>query len=106
MQTQPLPDFPYAAFGESLGFMGLRVNRPEQIDEAWERALSANRPVVFEAVANEDVATLPPHITREQAMHFLKSLPKDAEAGGVIKESIKQVLSGILPAKQHSAKSE
>ncbi len=107
MQTQPLPDFPYAAFGESLGFMGIRVNRPEQIDDAWDRALSADRPVVFEAVANEDVATLPPHITREQAANFLRSLPKDPEAGGVIKESIKQVLSGILPARgQQPAKSD
>jgi pyruvate dehydrogenase (quinone) len=97
MQTQPLPDFPYAAFGESLGFMGIRVNRPEQIDEAWERALGANRPVVFEALANEDIATLPPHITREQAMHFLRAVPKDPDAAGVIKESLKQVLTGILP---------
>jgi pyruvate dehydrogenase (quinone) len=97
MQTQPLPDFPYAAFGESLGFMGIRVNRPEQIDDAWDRALNADRPVVFEAIANEDVATLPPHITRDQALHFLRSLPKDPESAGVIKESIKQVLSGILP---------
>jgi pyruvate dehydrogenase (quinone) len=99
MQTQPLPDFPYAAFGESLGFMGIRVSRPDQIDEAWERALAANRPVVFEAVASGDVATLPPHISREQAMHFLKAAPKDPNAGGVIKESIMQVLSGILPGK-------
>lgn len=97
MQTQPLPDFPYAAFGESLGFESIRVNRPEQIEEAWQRALGANRPVVFEALANEDVATLPPHITREQAMHFLKAVPKDPDARGVIKESVKQLISGIMP---------
>lgn len=100
LQTQPLPDFPYAAFGESLGFVGIRVNRPEQIDDAWERALHADRPVVFEAVASENVATLPPHITREQAAHFLRSMSREPDAGGVIKESIKQVLSGILPAKK------
>jgi pyruvate dehydrogenase (quinone) len=99
MQTQPLPNFPYAAFGESLGFLGIRVAEPGNVGDAWDRALSADRPVVFEAVANEDVATLPPHITREQALHFLKSVRKDPEAGGVIKESVKQVLSGILPVK-------
>lgn len=97
MQTQPLPNFPYAAFGESLGFLGIRVDQPDRIGEAWDRALQADRPVIFDALANEDVATLPPHITREQAMHFLKSSVKDPEAGGVIKESVKQVLSGLLP---------
>src|SRR5579871_6839246 len=99
MQTQPLPDFPYAAFGESLGFLGIRVDKPDRIGGAWDRALSADRPVVFEALANEDVATLPSHITREQAMHFFKSLPKDPDAAGAIKESVMQVLSGILPGK-------
>lgn len=97
MQTQPLPDFPYAAFGESLGFLGIRVDKPDRIDEAWERALSADRPVVFEAIANEDIATLPPHISRERAVNFLKSLRKDGRAGSVITESFKQVLSGVLP---------
>jgi pyruvate dehydrogenase (quinone) len=97
MQTQPLPDFPYAAFGESLGFLGIRVDKPDRIDEAWGRALSADRPVVFEAIANEDIATLPPHISREQAVNFLKSLRKDGRAGSVITESFKQVLSGVLP---------
>ncbi len=103
MQTQPLPDFPYAAFGESLGFIGIRVRRPDQVDDAWERALKADRPVVFEAFANEDVATLPPHITREQALHFFKALPKDPDVGGVLRESIKQVLSGVLPGKTPSS---
>jgi pyruvate dehydrogenase (quinone) len=99
MQTQPLPDFPYAAFGETLGFLGIRVNEPDRIGEAWDRALNADRPVVFEALANEDVATLPPHINREQAINFLKSVRKDSEAAGVIKESVKQLLSGMLPGK-------
>ena len=98
MQTQPLPNFPYAAFGESLGFLGIRVHEPDCVADAWDRALNADRPVVFEAVANEDVATLPPHITREQAMHFLKAVRKDPDAAGVIKESFKQVLSGVLPS--------
>ncbi|HEX3671290.1 MAG TPA: thiamine pyrophosphate-requiring protein [Candidatus Cybelea sp.] len=99
METQPLPDFPYAAFGESLGFLGIRVDRPDRVGEAWDRALNADRPVVFEALANENIATLPPHISREEAMHFLKSVPKDPEAAGIIKESVRQVLSGILPGR-------
>ncbi|MBV8374318.1 MAG: thiamine pyrophosphate-requiring protein [Candidatus Eremiobacteraeota bacterium] len=96
METQPLPDYPYAAFGESLGFLGIRVKRPEEIDDAWQLALNANRPVVFEAVANAGVATLPPHITREEALHFFKATRKEADAG-VIATSIKQVAASIFP---------
>jgi pyruvate dehydrogenase (quinone) len=99
LQTQPLPDFPYAGFAESLGFLGIRIDRPEAIESAWDRALRANRPVVFEAIVDGNVPTLPPHISREQAMHFLKSVRGDADARGMIRESIKQIVSGLVPGK-------
>ena len=100
METQPLPDFPYAAFGESLGFLGIRVNRPDQVDEGWNRALSADRPVVFEAVVNGDVATLPPHISKEQALNFFAALRKDPDRVPIFRESVRQVLSGVFPGAQ------
>lgn len=97
MQTQPLPDFAYARFGESLGFTGIRVNKPEEVDEAWDRALRADRPVVFEAVVDGNVATLPPHISREEAINFLKGVRKERDAVGIVRESIQQLAAGILP---------
>ena len=100
METQPLPDFPYAQFAETLGFVGIRVERPDQVDAAWDRALGADRPVLFEAVVDGNVATLPPHISREQAMHFLQAVRKgDPEERGMIKESIKQLIAGVIPHK-------
>jgi pyruvate dehydrogenase (quinone) len=109
METQPLPDFPYAQFAESLGFKGIRVNRPEDVDAAWEEALHADRPVVFEAIVDGNVATLPPHITRDQALHFFQAVRKgDAEERGMVKESIKQVLAGMIPRRspEHAKKGE
>ena len=98
METQPLPDFAYARFGESLGFLGIRIDRPEDVDAAWDHALSADRPVVFEAIVDGNVATLPPHISREQAIHFLQSIGRgDREAGGALRESVKQMIAGIVP---------
>jgi len=98
MQTQPLPDFPYARFGESLGFKGIRVKSPDEVESAWEQALNADRPVVFEAVVDGNVATLPPHISREQALHFMKAIRKgDPDEGGMIKQSIKQIIAGVIP---------
>ena len=108
METQPLPDFPYAGFAESLGFLGIRVDNPDQVDEAWDRALNADRPVVFEAIVDGNVATLPPHISREQAMHFLQSLRKgDPDARGALGQSIKQMIAGVIPhrSQEHADKS-
>ena len=107
METQPLPDFPYAKFAESLGFTGIRIDRPDQIQEAWQRAFAADRPVVVEAIADGNVATLPPHISREQAMHFLRALRKgDSEERGIIVQSFKQMIAGVIPHKvdEHSKK--
>ena len=44
--SQVIPDFPYARYAELLGFEGIRVDDPEQVAPAWERALAAERPVV------------------------------------------------------------
>jgi pyruvate dehydrogenase (quinone) len=98
--SQDLPDFPYARYAESLGLKGIRVDRPEQIARAWDEALSADRPVVYEAYVDPDVPPLPPHITFEQAMHFAKSILKgDLEAGGVIKQSLKGMVDKLTPKK-------
>lgn len=98
--TQDLPDFPYARFAESIGLKGVRVDRPEDVGRAWDEALSADRPVVFEAYTSGDVPTLPPHISMEQAKHYTSALLKgDPEEGNIIKESIKGVVEGILPHK-------
>src|SRR6185437_14389365 len=50
--SQDLPDFPYARYAELLGFKGIRVDKPEQIGAAWDAALSADRPVVLEAITD------------------------------------------------------
>jgi pyruvate dehydrogenase (quinone) len=98
--TQTLPDFPYARYAESLGLKGIRVDRPEQIARAWDEALSADRPVVYEAYVDPDVPPLPPHITFEQAMNFAKSLLKgDEDTGGVVKQSVKSMVDKLLPHK-------
>ena len=94
--SQDLPDFPYAAYAESLGLRGIRVDKPEQIASAWETALSADRPVVLEAVTDPNVPLLPPHITLEQARHMTAALAKgDSDAPGVIRQTVKAMLDKI-----------
>jgi pyruvate dehydrogenase (quinone) len=98
--TQSLPDFPYARYAEGIGLKGIRVDRPDQVASAWEAAFSADRPVVFEAYVTGDVPTIPPHITFEQAKAYVTALVKgDPDEGGIIKQSMKSVIEGVLPHK-------
>jgi pyruvate dehydrogenase (quinone) len=96
--SQNLPDFPYARYAESLGFLGLRVDRPDPIASAWEQAFAADRPVLLEACTDPNVPPLPPHITFEQAKAYMSALfGGDVDAWGTLKSSAKEVASSVLP---------
>jgi pyruvate dehydrogenase (quinone) len=96
--SQALPDFPYARYAELLGLKGVRVEKPEAVGPAWEQALSADRPAVVEACTDPEVPPLPPHIEFKQVKAYMSALAKgDPEAGGIIKQSAKEVLETVLP---------
>jgi pyruvate dehydrogenase (quinone) len=96
--SQNVPDFPYAQYAGMLGLKGLRVDDPEAIGAAWDDALSSDVPVVFEAITDPEVPTLPPHITFEQAKNYMSALAKgDPDAGHLIRQTFKEAIEGILP---------
>ncbi len=96
--SQEVPDFPYAAYARSLGLDGVRVERPDAVGEAWDKALSADRPFVLEAVTDPSVPPLPPHITLQQAKQFMRSMVKgDPDAGDVIRRSFRDLVESYLP---------
>jgi pyruvate dehydrogenase (quinone) len=98
--SQDLPRFDYARYAESIGLCGIRVERPEAVDAAWERAFSADRPAVVDAVVDPNISQMPPHITLEEAHNLFSALRKgDPDELAVIKDSIKGVLAGLLPRK-------
>lgn len=98
--TQDLPDFPYATYADSLGLKGIRVSKPEDVGPAWDAALSADRPVIFEAYVSGNVTTIPPHISFEEAKNYASALLKgDPNEGNIIIESAKSVIEGIIPHK-------
>jgi len=89
--SQDLPDFPYAAYAELLGLKGIRVDSPDQVGPAWDEALAADRPVVFEAVTDPEVPPLPPHITVDQAKALTSALlAGDPNSGEIIRQSFRQ----------------
>ncbi len=87
--SQVLPDFNFARYAEVLGLKGIRVERPEDVGPAWDEALAATGPVVYEAITDPEVPPLPPHIKFEQAKKLAMALPGDPHSGRIIKESIK-----------------
>jgi pyruvate dehydrogenase (quinone) len=98
--SQQLPDFPYARFAELIGFVGIRVDDPDAAGAAWEEALSADRPVLYEAITDPEVPPLPPHITFQQATHFMQSVVGgDSRRGRMVTQSLKQKVGELLPGR-------
>ena len=99
--SQELPDFPYATFAESIGLRGIRVDKPDDLASAWDRALGSDRPVVLEAITDPDVPTLPPHITLQQAKNFTETLLKgDPDEGGIVKQAVKGMVESLIPHRE------
>lgn len=96
--SQELFDFPFARYAELLGLRGIRVDRPDQLGNAWDEALSADRPTVLEAITDPNVPPLPPNITFDQARKFTRSIIKgDPDALNIIRRSAEGMARRIRP---------
>jgi pyruvate dehydrogenase (quinone) len=80
--SQVVPHFPYAAYGELLGIRGIRVSHPRDVGAAWDEALAADRPVVLEAVVDRDVPLLPPFPAGERKLESFRRGLEQEGAGG------------------------
>jgi pyruvate dehydrogenase (quinone) len=99
--SQTVPDFPYAEYARLLGLEGIRVDRPQDIGPAWDRALSADRPALVEMVTDPNVPPLPPHITFEQAKAYLSALIKrDPDSTRMVVASAKDWWDGMWPGRR------
>ena len=99
--SQDIPDFPYARYAELVGLKGVRVDSPDEIGDAWDEVLAADRPAVLEAVTDPEVPPLPPHITFEQARHFVLAVARgDSGRRGMIEQSFKAKLKEFLPGRR------
>jgi len=98
--SQVLPDFPYAKYAELVGLHGIRVDTPGEVGGAWDEALTADRPVLLEAITDPEVPPLPPHITFEEARFYMKAIAGgDPDRGAMIKQSLKQKLEELVPGR-------
>jgi pyruvate dehydrogenase (quinone) len=99
--SQNIPDVPYHRFAELIGLKGLFVDRPEELGSAWDEALASDRPVLLEVKTDPEVPPMPPHLTFEQVKNLTMALVEgDPNQAGVIRGTVRQVLSSVLPGKR------
>jgi len=95
--SQNLPPFDYTAYARQLGMEAIRIDAPAQVGPAWDRALSAGRPALIEAITDPEVPPLPPHVRAEHVKGFARALAKgDPESGRFVRQAIKDKLAEML----------
>jgi pyruvate dehydrogenase (quinone) len=95
--TQVTPDFNYAAYAESLGFISMRIESPDKVVEAWHHALAADRPVLIETVTDPEVSPFPDHVMMKQAGKLASSVAKGdgavlQHAGHILQQKVEENL--------------
>jgi pyruvate dehydrogenase (quinone) len=81
--SQSLPGFPAAEYAALLGLAGERVDDPAGLEDAWRRALAADRPYLIEVITDPDVPLLPPFPAGEQKLQAMISALEAEGEGGV-----------------------
>ncbi|AEM82248.1 thiamine pyrophosphate-requiring protein [Streptomyces violaceusniger] len=104
LPSQELPDVSYARFAESLGMTGIRVEKPEQVEQAWREALAADGPAVVEFLTDPAVPPIPPHATWEQMEATVESIIKgDSDRAGMVRQGLKAKVQEYLPHRKKAA---
>jgi pyruvate dehydrogenase (quinone) len=104
LPSQSLPDVPYADFARSIGLDGVRVEKPEEVQGAWQRALAADRPFVIDFRTDPAVPPIPPHASLDQIEAAAFSvLHGDADRAGMIRQGIKSKVQEMLPGHRQRA---
>ncbi|WP_405652186.1 thiamine pyrophosphate-requiring protein [Streptomyces sp. RK9] len=98
LPSQALPDVAYSDFARSLGLGGLRVEKPQDVQGAWEAALAADRPYVLDFRTDPAVPPIPPHATLDQIEAAAASVLKgDSDRAGMIRQGFKAKVQEMLP---------
>ncbi|MDH6515441.1 pyruvate dehydrogenase (quinone) [Streptomyces sp. SAI-135] len=101
LPSQQLPDVQYAAFARSLGLTGIRVEKPEDVEAAWQAGLQADGPAVLEFLTDPAVPPIPPHATWEQMEATAAAILKgDADRGSMVKQGFKAKVQEFLPGRE------
>ncbi|MFI2200338.1 thiamine pyrophosphate-requiring protein [Streptomyces sp. NPDC020192] len=102
--SQSIPDVSYAEFARSLGLLGIRVEKPDGVLDAWQAALAADRPALVEFLTDPSVPPIPPHATWDQMESTAKAVFKgDVEREAVVRQGFKAKVQEFLPGARKRA---
>ncbi|MEH0416941.1 thiamine pyrophosphate-requiring protein [Streptomyces sp. B21-083] len=102
LPSQSLPDVAYADFARSLGLGGTRVEKPQDVQTAWETALAADRPFVLDFRTDPAVPPIPPHASLDQIEAAAASVLKgDSDRTAMIRQGFKAKVQEMLPGHRH-----
>lgn len=100
-ESQTLPDVDYAALARGLGFDAITVDEPGELGDAWDRALTADRPVLLDVRCDPEVPPIPPHATFEQLKESTEALLKgDPNAWRVLVQGVKAKAQEFVPGRR------
>lgn len=95
--SQLVEDVDYAGYARLLGLHGIRVDDPNRVEEAWDEAFAADRPVLLDVVVDKNVPPLPPHIDFEQAKGVAQALLRgDPDGAKVAVNSARAVAARVF----------
>ncbi|MEU7472654.1 thiamine pyrophosphate-requiring protein [Streptomyces sp. NPDC044984] len=101
-ESQAIPDLPYAEIAQRIGLEGVRVEKPEQVEEAWDRALTADRPFVIDFRTDPAVPPIPPHAELDQIEAAASAVLKgDSDRSSMAKQGFLAKVQEILPGTRH-----
>ncbi|MFM9372599.1 thiamine pyrophosphate-requiring protein [Streptomyces sp. Da 82-17] len=100
--SQLIPDVPYADIAERIGLRGVRVEKPQQVEDAWRQALAADRPFVVDFRTDPAVPPIPPHASLQQIESAAAAIVRgDSDRGSVVKQGLKAKVQEFLPGGRH-----
>ncbi|MDN5795078.1 MAG: thiamine pyrophosphate-dependent enzyme [Intrasporangium sp.] len=101
--SQLVEDMDYAGYAGLLGLRGITVKRPEEVEDFWEQAFAADRPVVLDVHTDPNVPPLPAHISFDEAKGFLSTLLKGDPAESAVIRNSARAMAAQLFAKAKDA---
>jgi pyruvate dehydrogenase (quinone) len=102
LPSQSLPDVAYADFARSVGLGGMRIEKPQDVQGAWETALASDRPFVLDFRTDPAVPPIPPHASLDQIEAAALSVLKgDSDRAGMVRQGFKAKVQEMLPGHRH-----
>ncbi|WEO99956.1 thiamine pyrophosphate-requiring protein [Streptomyces sp. FXJ1.172] len=101
LPSQSIPDFAYADFARLAGLDGMRIEKPTDVQGAWEAALAADKPCVLDFVTDPAVPPVPPHATLDQIEAAATAVLKgDSDRAAMVRQGLKAKVQEFLPGRR------